>query len=203
MLIGRRGLGANKTRQAASLLQVLRVLRHLLAALQPHIRLLPVRTIARKLASPPFFPRIIRRAHRSHLHLEDRLHRFLDLGLRRFRRHLEYQRVLSLFNAEAFFGDHRLLNNLIRGFHQATSALVFDLRRRRAGFFFSSTGSASCERRVADFFSEFCSFSSDSRKSFVFGSFTSNDFTTISLPSANFDASAERSAPNSFFFGKA
>src|ERR1700716_1319519 len=160
MLIGRRGLGANKTRQAASLLQVLRVLRHLLAALQPHVRLFPIRTIARELASPPFFPRIIRRAHRSHLHLEDRLYRFLDLGLRRLRRHLEYQRVLGLFNAEAFFGDHRLPDNLIRGFHQATSALV--LRRRGAGFFFSfaSAGSAWCERRVADFFSESCSFSS-------------------------------------------
>src|SRR6195256_1492647 len=142
------------------LLQVLCVLRHLLAALQPHVRLLPVRTIARELTPPPFFPRIIRRAHRSHLHLEYRLHRFLDLGLRRLRRHLEYQRVLRLFNAEAFLGDHRLPDNLIRGFHQATSALV--LRGRRAGFFFSfsSAGSASCERRVADFFSESCSFSS-------------------------------------------
>src|SRR5260370_2907987 len=138
---------ARKTRQAASLLQVLCVLRHLLAALQPHVRLLPVRTVARELAPPPFFSRIIRRAHRSHLHLEDRLHRFLDLGLRRLRRHLEYHRVLGLFNAEAFFRDHPLLNNLIRGFHQATSALV--LRRRGAGFFFtfvffSSAGSASC-----------------------------------------------------------
>src|SRR5258708_3618906 len=151
---------ARKPRQAASLLQVLCVLRHLLAALQPHVRLLPVRTVARELASPPFFPRIIRRAHRSHLHLEDRLHCFLDLGLRRFRRHLEYQRVLGLFYAEAFFGDHWLLNNLISGFHQATSALVFVLRRRRAGFFFSAAGSASCERRVDDFFSESCNFSS-------------------------------------------
>src|SRR4029077_1205135 len=141
-------------------LKVLRVPRHLPATLQPHVRLLPVRTIARKLAPPPFFPRIIRCSHRSDFYFEDRLNRFLDLGLRRFRRHLEYQRVLGLFNAEAFFGDHRLLNNLICGFHQATSALVFVLRRRRAGFFFSSAGSASCERRVADFFSESCSFSS-------------------------------------------
>src|ERR1035437_3829135 len=138
-------------------LQILRVLRHLLAAFQPHVRLLPVRTVARELASPPFFPRIIRRAHRNHLHLEDRLHRFLHLGLRRLR---EYQRVLGLFDAQALFGDYRLPNDLIRGFHQATSALVFGTRR--AGFFFafSCAGSASCERRVADFFSESCSFSS-------------------------------------------
>src|SRR5208282_4350942 len=98
-------------------LQILRVLRHFFAALQPHVRLLPVRTVARKLAPPPFFPRIIRGAHRRYFHFEDGLHRFLDLGLRRLGRHLEHQRVLGLFNAEAFFGDHRLLNNLIRGFH--------------------------------------------------------------------------------------
>ena len=38
--------------------------------------------------------------------------------------------------------------------------------------------------------------SSASRNSLVFGSFTSNAFTTVSLPSANFAASAERSAPS-------
>src|SRR5208283_2617629 len=139
-------------------LQILRVLRHLFAALQTYVRFLPIRTVARELAPPPFFSRIIRGAHRSHLHLEDRLHRFLDLGLRRLRSHLKYQRVLRLFNAEALFRDHRFPDNLIRGFHQATSAFV--LRRRRAGFFFSAAGSASWERRVADFFSESCSFSS-------------------------------------------
>src|SRR5208337_466609 len=124
-------------------LQILRVLRHLLAGLQPHVRLLPIGTVACELAPPPFFSRIIRRAYRNHLHFEDGLHRFLDLGLRRLRRHLEYQRVLGLFNPEALFRDHRLLNNLISGFHQATSAFVFVLLGRRAGFFFSGAGSAS------------------------------------------------------------
>ena len=47
------------------------------------------------------------------------------------------------------------------------------------------------------------SLSSDSRKSFVFVSFTSNAFTTISLPSANLAARAERSAPSNFFLGNA
>jgi len=45
------------------------------------------------------------------------------------------------------------------------------------------------------------SLSSASRNPLVFGSFTSNAFTTSSLPSANFDASAERNAPSSFFLG--
>src|SRR5208282_4916446 len=98
-------------------LQILRVLRHLFAALQTHVRFLPIRTVAGELPPPPFFSRIIRGAHRRHLHLEDRLHRFLDLGLRRLGRHLKHQRVLRLFNAEALFRDHRFLNNLIRGFH--------------------------------------------------------------------------------------
>jgi len=38
--------------------------------------------------------------------------------------------------------------------------------------------------------------------SLVFGSFISNEFTTISLPSASFAASAERNAPISFLRGK-
>src|ERR1700722_19172119 len=139
-------------------LQILCVLRHLLAALQAHVSFFPVRTIAGKLAPPPFFPRIIRGAHGIDFHLENRLHRFLDLSLRCLRRHLENQRVLRLFNSKTFFRDHWLANDLICGFHYATSA--FALRGRRVGFFFSSAGSASCERRDADFFSESCSFSS-------------------------------------------
>src|SRR5258707_279019 len=47
------------------------------------------------------------------------------------------------------------------------------------------------------------SLSSDSRNSFVFGSLTSNDFTTINLPSANFDARPDGSAPGGFFWEKA
>src|SRR5579883_1729949 len=46
-----------------------------------------------------------------------------------------------------------------------------------------------------------CSLSSAARNALVFGSFTSKAFTTVSLPSANFAASAERSAPSSFLRG--
>src|ERR1035438_2335601 len=41
-------------------LQILGVLRHLLAGPQPHVRLLPIRTVARELPAPPLFPRICR-----------------------------------------------------------------------------------------------------------------------------------------------
>src|SRR5882724_6473382 len=88
---------ANKTRQAASLLQILRVLRHLLACPEPHVCLLPIRTIAGKLSPPPLFPRIICRSHRSHFHFEDALHRFLDFRLGSLGRDLEHQRVLGFF----------------------------------------------------------------------------------------------------------
>ena len=70
-------------------LQILRVLRHLLARAQPHIRLLPIRTVAGKLSPPPFFSWIHRRAHGKYLYLENRLHRLLDFRLRRLGRNLE------------------------------------------------------------------------------------------------------------------
>src|SRR5580704_11157378 len=72
-----------------TVLQILCVLRHLLARLQPHVRLLPIGTVAGKLAPPPFFPWIIRGAHRRYFHFEDRLYCFFDLGFRRLRRNLE------------------------------------------------------------------------------------------------------------------
>src|SRR5438270_11529280 len=74
---------------AARSLQILRVLRHLLAAAQPYVSLLPVGPVAGKLSAPPFFSRIHRRAHRMHFHLENALHRCLDLCLRRLGRHLK------------------------------------------------------------------------------------------------------------------
>src|SRR5271163_1755918 len=103
-------------------LQILRVLRHLLPGPQPHISLLPVRTVAGKLPAPPLFPRIGRRAHGKYFDLENRLHRLLDLGLRSLGRNLEHQRVLVFLDRQPFFRDHRTPNNLICGFHHATSA---------------------------------------------------------------------------------
>src|SRR6185312_5657279 len=101
-------------------LQILRVLRHLLAGPQSYVRLLPVRTIPGKLSSPPLFPRIIRRAHRVHFHFEDCLHRFFDLRLGRLGRNLEDQRVLVFLDAQALLCNYRPANNLICGLHIPT-----------------------------------------------------------------------------------
>src|SRR6185312_6569771 len=101
-------------------LQVLRVLRHLLAGPQPYKCLLPIRTIPGKLSPPPFFAREIRGAHRMYFHFKNRLHRLLDLSLGRFRRHLEDQRVLVFLDPQALLGNHRPANNLICGLHVPT-----------------------------------------------------------------------------------
>src|ERR1700733_2351736 len=147
-------------------LEVLRVLRHLLARLQPYVRLFPVGTIPGELSSPAFLARIIRRANRADFHLENQLHGFFDLGLGRRLGDLENQGVLILLDVQALFGNHRALNDLVCGFHQATSA-AFSCRVRRRGaraaFFWPSPGpapSVAWRRRLeAEVLSETCSFS--------------------------------------------
>src|SRR5277367_2638292 len=52
-------------------LQVVHVIRHLLARLQAYIRLLPVRTESGKLSATALFSKNVRRAHRGNLHLEE------------------------------------------------------------------------------------------------------------------------------------
>src|SRR5581483_10130421 len=64
-----------------SLLQILRVLRHLLACFQADVRFLPVGAVAGELSATPLLAGKIGRAHRVHFHLEDSLHGLLDLGL--------------------------------------------------------------------------------------------------------------------------
>src|SRR5208337_2906706 len=168
-------------------LQILCVLRHLLARPQSYIRLLPVGAIPGKLPAPSFFSRIHRRADGKNLNLENRLHRLLHFRLRRSRSHLEDQRVLVFLDRQTFFGDHRTANNLVCGFHQATSA-AFSCRTRFRGeadaFFAPSSSSfaafgASTISTVDSTFNA----SSAARNSLVFGSFTSNAFTTVNLPS--------------------
>src|SRR5581483_5775872 len=104
------------------LLEVLCVLRHLLAGFQPHIRLLPIGTVAGKLAPAAFLAREVGSAYRIHFHFEDGLHSFFNLCLRRGGRHLENERALRLLYCETFFRDHRTANDLIMRFHYATSA---------------------------------------------------------------------------------
>src|SRR6266853_4426044 len=148
----------------ACFLQILRVLRHLLAAAQPYVSLLPIGTVAGKLSAPSFFSRIHRRAHGMHFHLENALHSFLNLCLRRLGRHLKDQRVLVLLDGQPFFGDHRTPNDLVCGFHQATSA-AFSWRVRRRGMRvaflapFSFSFASLCCRLESEFFSVSCNFS--------------------------------------------
>ena len=111
--------------------------------LQPHVSLLPVGTIAGELAAAALFALEIRGAHRIHLHLENALHRLLDLRLGRLDRDLENQRGFRFLHAQTLFRDHRAANDLISRLHYATSA---------------------CLRLGADAFSESCNFSSAGRE---------------------------------------
>src|SRR5215472_12911641 len=146
------------------LLQILRVLRHLLAAAQAHVRLLPIRTIPGKSSAPPFFARICGRAHRMHLDFKNRLHRFLDFRFGRLRSHLEHQRVLVLLDRETFFSNHRTANDLVCALHYATSAaLSVRCRRRRSRVgCFAASPSLSPDLRCffeTESFSDSCNFS--------------------------------------------
>src|SRR5215469_1831847 len=156
--------GAASYVSTISRLQILRVLRHLLAATQPHVRLLPIRAVAGELSPSPLFARIGRRAYRMHFHLENRLHRFLDFRLGRLWSHLEHQRVLVLLDRETFFGNHRTANDLVCALHYATSAaLSVRARRRRSftGFFAASSSPLPAWRCFfeTEFRSDTCSFS--------------------------------------------
>src|SRR6516225_8646206 len=115
-----------------------------------------------KLAPPALLPRIVCGAHRTHLHFENRLHRFLDLGLGRHGGYLEHQRVLVFLDPQSFFRDHRPAKNLIRGLHYATSAAFscrVRLRGAREAFFVPSPSTACRWRFETESFSESCSFS--------------------------------------------
>src|SRR4029077_14647665 len=133
-----------------------------LAGLQPHVRLLPVRAIAGETSAAPLFSRIIRGAHRVHLHFEDRLDGFLDLRLGRLLRHLEHERVLVFLDGQALLRNDRTAKNLVCRFHYATSA-AFSCRVRRRGtrvaFFSPPPVSALCCRFEAEPLSESWSFS--------------------------------------------
>src|SRR3954465_11244878 len=106
-------------------LQVRRVLGELLALFQPYVRLFPVGTVPRELATATFLAREVRGTNALDLHLEDRLHGLLDLRLGRLRGDFEDQRLFGFLNAQSFFSNDRTAKNLISGFHYATSALRF------------------------------------------------------------------------------
>src|SRR5260370_42334507 len=105
-------------------LQVLRVLDHLLAFGELHVRFLPIAPVAFVLAAAAHLADKICRADARDFHLENLLHRFLDLRLRRARRTFEHHGVLRLFHAKAFFRDDRPPDDLIvRGRHRLSLPL--------------------------------------------------------------------------------
>src|SRR5580698_9038867 len=119
----------------SSKLNILGVLDHLFAFLQPHIRLLPIAAETLSASPPAELAVKNRRAHVIYFHLENALHRFLDFGLGRVLRHLEHHGVLRFLHAQALFGDDGTPDNLINPVLHRLSLLPFGLGFG-LGFFF-------------------------------------------------------------------
>src|SRR5258708_24859191 len=128
-------------------LQVLRVLDHFFVFGELPVRLLPIAPVAFALAAAAHLADKIRRAHARDLHLENLLHGFLDLRLRRAGRNFKLHGVLCLFHAETLFRDDRPPNNLIvRGRHRYPFPFFFAgfaAFLAAAGFFAAAFGAAS------------------------------------------------------------
>src|SRR5271157_1334125 len=129
-----------RTSQQLPGLQILRVLDHLLAFGELHVRLLPVAAIAFVLAAAAHLAVKIGGAHSGHFHLENLLHGFLDLGLGGGRGNFKHHGVLQFLHAQSLFRDDGTPDNLIvRGCHGLLLPLLlggrlFCRRVLRCGF---------------------------------------------------------------------
>src|SRR5580698_10102508 len=103
----------------------LRVLGHLLALLQRHVRLFPIRTVAGESSPAPQLAHLVGGPNAVHFHLEQLLHRRLHHHLIGFRRHLETQRALVFFLGDAFLGHHRSFNTFVDGHFASASESCF------------------------------------------------------------------------------
>src|SRR5271163_3574630 len=113
--------------QSLQKLNVLGVLDHLFAFFQPHVRLLPIAAETLS-ASPPAELAVKNcRAHVIHFHLENALHRFLDLGLGSVLRDLKHHRVLRFLHAQTLLGNDGTPENLINPVLHRLSLLPFGL----------------------------------------------------------------------------
>src|SRR5260370_37750026 len=81
--------------------------RNLLSLLQLHPGLLPVRTIARKLAPAPQFTVEVGGAYRFHLYFKQRLHRLGNLNLVGIGGYFKAQRPLLILLGDALFRHQR------------------------------------------------------------------------------------------------
>src|SRR5579884_3650323 len=117
----------------------LRVLRHLLAGLQPDISLLPVRTVAGITPAAPQLARVVHGSNLIHLHPEELLHRRLDLCLVGLESHFEAERVLFVLFGHALLGHDGPLQNLINVHYAAPFRVASDSLSLRAAASDSST----------------------------------------------------------------
>src|SRR5215203_4281704 len=198
--------------------------RQLLAQLQPHVGLLPVRAPARKAALPLHLPVRHGRPDALDLRAEELLDRLLDLDLVRAGRHLEHDRPAVFAEDRGLLGDERSPDH-VRELHASTSCSRSTAARvamtrpacmmSRAVTRFDSTNctpsifrtdSASFSSRLTSMSSVFGAapspFSS-SAAAFVLTSDAARPSTTVSTPSLSFCAMAARSAPRSTLRGSA
>src|SRR5579862_222339 len=99
-------------------LQVFRVLDHLLAFGELHVRLLPIAPVADVLSAAAHLADEIRGADVRDLYLENLLHSLFDFRLGGGGGNFKHHRVLQLFYAKALFRDDGPANDLIvRGCH--------------------------------------------------------------------------------------
>src|SRR5690242_1498320 len=111
------------TLHASLSLNVLRVLRHLLAGLQLDVSFLPVRPGARRSTSPPRLSVKDGSVDGFDLNLKDRLHGRSDFNLIGAGGDPEHERPVTLLHVQPLFGDQRLLQYLIRILgHRSASA---------------------------------------------------------------------------------
>src|SRR6476469_900663 len=103
-------------------LRALEELRHLLAVAQPHVGLLPIRTLAREASLTLDLAMRHGRAHAGHLRAQQLLDRLLDLHLGGVDVDAEHQRLLVLLLEERrLLADQRPSND-IRELHQANAS---------------------------------------------------------------------------------
>src|ERR1039458_8776203 len=91
------------------------VLGHLLALLQRHVRLFPIRTITCESSAAAEFPHQVGRADTLHFHFEQPLRGRLHHHLIGVQRHLEAQRTLVFFLRHALLSHHRPFDYFVDG----------------------------------------------------------------------------------------
>src|SRR6478672_786852 len=88
----------------------LREIRHLLAVLQFHVSLLPVRAVAHESSPAAHLAFHVRRPHFGHFHFEQFLDGLLHLNLVGVRSDFKAQRALVVFFCDTFFRHQRPAN---------------------------------------------------------------------------------------------